>query len=281
MKQIFILKSDSKLATGDAKDLTVVEDSGLGIVQFSDIDNFIAAPPTGDFELIYGRPKSVPVIVEIGWKSAAVTISEPQDGAKFKASVTIPTPEKGLNYTIELIKLGAVKHERNLYTVTDTYRVGKTSTAELMAESLGNQLKNMFANSEHPITVTVNGAVVTVEAEDYQGWKLMACDDLYGAEITDETNAVKPTQDKAYMELLASECAQNRGFNNTYSDGASIYPAYPMEVEDTTYKLYNIHHCVSRKASRTRDEAVWQDVIIAVPVANTTVTGQLDTILNF
>ncbi len=281
MKQIFILKSDSKLATGDAKDLTVVEDSGLGIVQFSDIDNFIAAPPTGDFELIYGRPKSVPVIVEIGWKSAAVTISEPQDGAKFKASVTIPTPEKGLNYTIELVKLGAVKHERNLYTVTDTYRVGKTSTAELMAESLGNQLKNMFANSEHPITVTVNGAVVTVEAEDYQGWKLMACDDLYGAEITDETNAVKPTQDKAYMELLASECAQNRGFNNTYSDGASIYPAYPMEVEDTTYKLYNIHHCVSRKASRTRDEAVWQDVIIAVPVANTTVTGQLDTILNF
>lgn len=281
MRQIFILKSDSKLATGDAKDLTVVDANGLGIVQLDNTDEFIAAPPTGDFELIYGRPNSVPVIIEIGWKSAVVSVSEPQEGTKFKASVVIPTPEKGFNYTVELVKLGAIKHERNLYTVTDTYRVGKTSTAELMATSLGTQLSNMFANSEHPIKVTVSGATITVEAEDYQGWELKACDDLYGAEVTTETRGLKPTQDKVYMDLLASECAQNRGFNNTYADGASIYPGYPMEVEDTTYKVYNIHHCVSRKASRTRDEAVWQDVLIAVPVANTAVTGQLDTILKF
>ncbi len=275
MRQIFVCKKDSELYTGPASDFTELKPTSIGVAEV-DTDNCISNPPTKDFIVAYGRQNSCPVIIEVGYRNAVVTISEPQDGSNFNAQITIPEPEKGFNYTIELVKLGAVKHERNLYTVTDTYRAGKTSTAEGMAKSLGTQLKNMFAASEHPIEVEINGATIVVTAKDYQGWELKACDDLYGTEVTTNARGIAPTQDKAYVELLASECAQNRGFNNTYADGVSIYPGYPMEVEDTKYKIFNIHHCVGRKASRTRDEAVWQDLIIAVPVEN----GLCDTLTN-
>ena len=51
------------------------------------------------------------------------------------------------------------------------------------------------------------------------------------------TAAVAPTLDAAYVKNLASFCAQNRGFSNVYNDGDSIWRGYPMEVEDTTYKM--------------------------------------------
>ena len=37
-----------------------------------------------------------------------------------------------------------------------------------------------------------------------------------------------------------------------------------MELSDDWYDVYTIHYKYGRKASRTRDESIWQDVIIAV-----------------
>lgn len=283
MKQLFVLKTDSVITptTDKPQDLTKVLPGTIGIWQLDNDAAFIATAPTGDFAIAYGRPNSVPVVVEVGYRTAIITKSEPKAGTKFKAEVTIPTPSAGLNYTLVLIKKGAVKHERNTWTVTDNG--SHKTTAEDMAKSLGTQLQNMVdaGNPEINIKVTVADAKVTIEGLDYQDWELQAADDLYGTEITTTNHGMAPTNDGAYVKNLASVCAQNRGFNNVYQDGATIYPGYPMDVEDTDYKIYNIHHQVGRKASRTRDEAVWQDVIIAVPTANSTATGLLDTILDF
>ena len=82
--------------------------------------------------------------------------------------------------------------------------------------------------------------------------------------LGEQTQAQAPICDKEYVKHLASVCAQNRGFNNTYADGATIYPGYPMELSDDWYDVYTIHYKYGRKASRTRDESIWQDVIIAV-----------------
>ena len=72
------------------------------------------------------------------------------------------------------------------------------------------------------------------------------------------TAAVAPTLDAAYVKNLASFCSQNRGFNNTLADGATIYPGYPMEVDADDYTLYNLRFKNPRVYGRTRDEAVWQ-----------------------
>ena len=283
MRQLFICTSDAVLAaTGKPHDLTNVDAGTIGMWQNDDDAEWLAAAPAADFSIAYGRPNSQAVVIPIDFASARVTISTPQAGTKFKADITIPEPVAGKDYTLQLIKLGTEKHERYSWTVTDNG--SHKTTAAAMAKSLGDQLTNMIeAGNEQldGLKVTVAEAKITIEAKkNYQGWNLIAADDLVGTKVT-ITAAVAPTLDAAYVKNLASFCAQNRGFSNVYRDGASIYPGYPMEVEDTTYKMYSIQFKYPRKYGRTRDEAPIQELAIVVPTDNTTLTGLLDTILAF
>ena len=283
MRQLFICTSDAVLsATGKPQDLTNVAAGTIGMWENDDDSKWLAAAPASDFSIAYGRPNSQAVVIPIDFASARVTISTPQAGTMFKAELTIPEPVAGKDYTLQLIKLGTEKHERYSWTVTDNG--SHKTTAAAMAKSLGDQFTNMIeAGNEQldGLKVTVDEAKITIEAKkNYQGWNLIAGDDLVGTEAT-ITAAVAPTLDAAYVKNLASFCAQNRGFSNVYRDGASIYPGYPMEVEDTTYKMYSIQFKYPRKYGRTRDEAPIQEVAIVVPVENDTLTGLLDTILAF
>ena len=283
MRQLFICTSDAVLAaTGKPQDLTNVAAGTIGMWENDDDSKWLAAAPASDFSIAYGRPNSQAVVIPVDFASARITISTPQAGKMFKAEITIPEPVAGKDYTLQLIKLGTEKHERYSWTVTDNG--SHKTTANAMAKSLGDQLTNMIeAGNEQldGLKVTVAEAKITIEAKkNYQGWNLIAGDDLVGTDAT-ITAAVAPTLDAAYVKNLASFCAQNRGFSNVYRDGASIYPGYPMEVEDTTYKMYSIQFKYPRKYGRTRDEAPIQELVIVVPVANDTLTGLLDTILTF
>ena len=283
MRQLFICTSDAVLtATGKPQDLTKVAAGTIGMWQNDDDDKWLTAAPAADFSIAYGRPNSQAIVIPIDFSSAHVTVSTPQAGTMFKAEITIPDPVAGKDYTLQLIKLGTEKHERYSWTVTDNG--SHKTTAAAMAKSLGDQFTNMIeAGNEQldGLKVTVEAAKVTIEAKkNYQGWNLIAGDDLVGTKAT-ITAAVAPTLDAAYVKNLASFCAQNRGFSNVYRDGASIYPGYPMEVEDTTYKMYSIQFKYPRKYGRTRDEAPIQELAIVVPTDNTTLTGLLDTILAF
>lgn len=283
MRQLFICTSDAVLsATGKPQDLTNVAAGTIGMWQNDDDSKWLAATPAADFSIAYGRPNSQAVVIPIDFASARVTISTPQAGTMFKAELTIPEPVAGKDYTLQLIKLGTEKHERYSWTVTDNGSHKTTATA--MAKSLGDQFTNMIeAGNEQldGLKVTVDEAKITIEAKkNYQGWNLIAGDDLVGTEVT-ITAAVAPTLDAAYVKNLASFCSQNRGFSNVYRDGASIYPGYPMEVEDKDYKMYSIQFKYPRKYGRTRDEAPIQELAIVVPTDNTTLTDLLDTILAF
>ena len=283
MRQLFICTSDAVLsATGKPQDLTNVAAGTIGMWQNDDDSKWLAAAPAADFSIAYGRPNSQAVVIPIDFASARVTISTPQAGTMFKAELTIPEPVAGKDYTLQLIKLGTEKHERYSWTVTDNG--SHKTTAAAMAKSLGDQFTNMIeAGNEQldGLKVTVDEAKITIEAKkNYQGWNLIAGDDLVGTEVT-ITAAVAPTLDAAYVKNLASFCSQNRGFSNVYRDGASIYPGYPMEVEDKNYKMYSIQFKYPRKYGRTRDEAPIQELAIVVPTGNTTLTGLLDTILAF
>ena len=283
MRQLFICTSNAVLAaTGTPQDLTKVAAGTIGIWQNDDDSKWLAAAPATDFSIAYGRPNSQAVVIPIDFTSARITTSTPQAGTMFKAEITIPEPVAGKDYTLQLIKLGTEKHERYSWTVTDNG--SHKTTAAAMAKSLCDQFTNMIeAGNEQldGLKVTVDDAKVTIEAKkNYQGWNLIAADDLVGTDVA-ITAAVAPTLDAAYVKNLASFCSQNRGFSNVYRDGASIYPGYPMEVEDTTYKMYSIQFKYPRKYGRTRDEAPIQELAIVVPVGNTVLTGLLDTILAF
>lgn len=283
MRQLFICTSKAVLAaTGTPQDLTKVAAGTIGMWENDDDSKWLAAAPASDFSIAYGRPNSQAVVIPIDFTSARVTTSTPKAGTMFKAEITIPEPVAGKDYTLQLIKLGTEKHERYSWTVTDNGS-HKTTAAE-MAKSLGNQFTNMIeAGNEQldGLKVTVDEAKVTIEAKkNYQGWNLIAGDDLVGTDVA-ITAAVAPTLDAAYVKNLASFCSQNRGFSNVYRDGASIYPGYPMEVENTTYKMYSIQFKYPRKYGRTRDEAPIQELAIVVPVDNTVLTDLLDTILAF
>lgn len=283
MRQLFICTSDAVLAaTGKPQDLTNVAAGTIGMWQNDNDAKWLAAAPAADFSIAYGRPNSQAVVIPIDFASARVTISTLQAGTMFKAELTIPDPVAGKDYTLQLIKLGTEKHERYSWTVTDNG--SHKTTAAAMAKSLGDQFTNMIeAGNEQldGLKVTVEEAKITIEAKkNYQGWNLIAGDDLVGTEVT-ITAAVAPTLDAAYVKNLASFCSQNRGFSNVYRDGASIYPGYPMEVEDKDYKMYSIQFKYPRKYGRTRDEAPIQELAIVVPTDNTTLTGLLDTILAF
>ena len=283
MRQLFICTSDAVLAaTGKPQDLTNVAAGTIGMWQNDNDAKWLAAAPAADFSIAYGRPNSQAIVIPIDFASARVTTSTPQTGVKFKADITIPEPVAGKDYTLQLIKLGTEKHERYSWTVTDNG--SHKTTAAAMAKSLGDQFTNMIeAGNEQldGLKVTVAEAKITIKDEkNYQGWNLIAGDDLVGTEVT-ITAAVAPTLDAAYVKNLASFCSQNRGFSNVYLDGASIYPGYPMEVEDKDYKMYSIQFKYPRKYGRTRDEAPIQELAIVVPTDNTTLTGLLDTILAF
>lgn len=284
MRQLFICTSTAKPSiAGTPHDLTNVPAGTIGMWKNNDLKWLTTAPDT-DFSIAYGRPNSQAVVIPIDLTSARVTTSIHKEGVKFKAVITIPNPVAGKDYTLQLIKLGTEKHERYSWTVTDNG--SHKTTAVDMAKSLRDQFTNMIeAGNEQldglKVTVDNNNNNITIEAtKNYQGWNLIAGDDLVGTNVN-ITAAVAPILDAAYVKNLASFCAQNRGFSNVYCDGASIYPGYPMEVEDKKYKMYSIQFKYPRKYGRTRDEAPIQELAIVVPTDNTEFIKQLDTILAF
>lgn len=267
MRQLFVVKSGAVIApkTDKAFDLTEVPVGSLGIFELDDLSKFVAdAKLTKDFGIAYGRPNSQAVVLEVNIDSLIVTKVTKTAGTKFSASITIPTPVTGKDYTIELVKLDTTEHERREWTATTRCKSG--DTAATVAARLQKELAAKVENQN--VGVTIETATITTTAKDYQAWELMAADDLYGTEVTTTTKGSAPTCDKAYVQNLASEAAQNRGFNNTLADGATIYPGYPMDVDADEYTLYHLRFKNPRKYGRTRDEAVWQEATIAVPTAS-------------
>ena len=256
MRQLFVVKSGAVIApkSSAAFDLTTVPAGSLGIFELDDLSKFVAdAKLTKDFGIAYGRPNSQAVVLEVNIDSLIVTKVTKTAGTKFSANITIPTPVTGKDFTIEL------------------------DTATTVATRLQKELAAKVENQN--VGVTISTATITATAKDYQPWELMAADDLYGTTVETTAKGSAPTCDKAYVRNLASEAAQNRGFNNTIADGASIYPGYPMDVDADDYTLYHLRFKNPRKYARTRDEAVWQEATIAVPTANEAFITAIETAL--
>lgn len=277
MRQLFVVKSEAVIApeTIAAFDLTKVPAGSLGIFELDDLSKFVSDTKlTKDFGIAYGRPNSQAVVVEVNINSLIVTKVTKTAGTKFSANIIIPAPITGKDFSIELVKLDTTKHERREWTATTRCKSG--DTVDTVAARLQKELAAKVENQN--VDVTIGKDTITATAKDYQPWELIAVDDLYGTTVTTTTKGSAPTCDKAYVQNLASEAAQNRGFNNTLADGATIYPGYPMDVDADDYTLYHLKFKNPRVYGRTRDEAVWQEVTIAVPTANSAFVTAVETV---
>lgn len=276
MKQL-IITGNKAYATGvDYKDITKVGEGVLAL--FSLNDGSLISDASGlksSFAVVCGRgDNKMPLhFPEVDVKTLTVEKAEYQAGKKFKATITVPTPEKGKEYTVVLAKCATVFNERNLWSYP---ALAKTTIAADVATSI---VKSINANSQTSgVTATNVGGAITVEAiEEGVDFNLYGADELMGIEPTNVVHGVTAMLDKAYIKDLASRCAAGKGFNLLADEGKDIYPGYPERVEADTYTLYTLRFAVPRVASKQRDEVVYQLLHIALPTGAEAIST-LDTI---
>lgn len=278
MKQLLIVTNPA-LAT------KAPEDGQLGIYTPND-GKYIETIGDKDFVLALGRKDSnaitIPVdVAHLEVRSSAEQKDKESDDdnpnkyapATFVGKVNLPADElvsNGLDFTVVLTKLGMHFHERNQWSVTTTGS-DKIDTQDKLGNELKKQLSQKLDEAQFGLTVAYSAGVLTITAKegDYTEWEVSAGDDLYSIATVENTRAAAPTCDAAYVRQLASMCAQNRGFDNTYRDGASIYPGYPMNVPEGKYTIITLRFSNDRKYGRQLNtETVNQLVHIAVLTDN-------------
>lgn len=298
MKQLFVIPSTvTALGTGKITDLSALTKGQIGIYDLKASGAAVStAAPTGNYAIAYGRGSDSPCVVipEITKSNVTVTKQTVVAVNRSKFTVTIPTPESGNNYTIVIYKKGVGFHERNSWTATEFVPANKTMDAKTLGLSLAKQLAAIAtANSGITPSIIGTGALnvkvtyasattvtIVIEGLDLDQFVVAAADDLAASAVVDNTannntsNAAdNVTYSVAYMKHLASMCSQNRGFDNTYADGASIYPAYPMEIENKQYTIYTLRWATDRAYGRqVNTETVSQILHIAIPVGSTLIT---------
>lgn len=277
MKQLLIVTNPT-LAT------SAPTDGQLGIYTPND-GKYISAIGNKDFVLTLGRKDSNAITIPVDASHLKVSSSaEQKDAASsgstnkyapatFVGKVNLPADElvsNGLDFTVVLTKLGTHFNERNKWTVT-VKGSEKIDTQDKLGNELKKQLTQKFDEAQFGLTVAYASGVLTISAKagDYTEWEVSAGDDLYSIATVENTRAAAPTCDAAYVRQLASMCSQNRGFDNTYADGVSIYPGYPMNVPDGKYTIITLRFSNDRKYGRQLNtETVNQLVHIAVLTAN-------------
>lgn len=272
MKQLLIVKSSAALNGGAAapKDLSGMAAGAIGFFALNDYTAWLSAAPKTNFGIALGRANNSPafVIPEVDVNTLKVTETVNAAGSQFTGTLTIPSGASGKNYTLVLVKLGTgINGERNKWTQSVHVPVGQTMTAADMATKLRAGFQAMADSGSIDVTVSGSGATVTITGKNFEAWKLVASDDLYGTTVTN--TPVQPAiGDKAYVQKLARECAAGKGFTNTDLESQHIYPGYPEEVENTTYRIFNLRFATGRDSGKQTDERIYQYVHIAVPTGS-------------
>lgn len=275
MKQLFITKKNAYAAsTAKSTDLTTVTEGTIALFSLKD-GSLLTATPTSNFSIVVGRgTNKMPfVFPEVDIKTLEVSKASYEAAATFTAKITVPTPEKGTDYTVVIIKKGTVFNERSNWTFTTR---ALTTTAADVAKAITAQINGN--KNQLGVKAEYSGGAITITAtEAGTDYEVLGADGLMGVEPTSVTHGKKAKLDKADVQDLASKCAAGKGFNDVYADGETIYPGYPEVVSESQYVLYTLRFAVPRAYAKQRDEVVYQLVHIAVPVGAACITT-LDTV---
>lgn len=215
-------------------------------------------------------------IAEISTRRFSYTKTSYAAGTKFKASITIPTPVEGKDYTLMMAKKGVVFNERNKWSATIKAKQG--DKAATIATYLTNEL-NVLGKNEAFIA-SLSEATITVTGTNYQDWKLLAADDLFGTAVNTAAHGLPPVCDDAYIKDLYRQCIGDEGIYGTDPSGMKLYKERTI-VSSTNWTLYTLQFYNPKPFKTTTGEDVRQIVHIAIPGGPvTTLEAILASIIN-
>lgn len=294
MRQLLIVKEQGAnsilnygLTDNKVTDLSGLKDGAISFFELGSDTALTSAGPTKNFAIALGRPNDQRpfIIPEVDIDTLSIVKALPFKGANFSVVFTVGTTVPGEEYTLRFFKKGVVPHERNSWTVSV---VASTNNASYSEAAAFKDAMDAKVNDKFPFTTTRSNGQLTITCNNIgEDWEVVATDSLVGTNLT-ITHAEKPIGDKADIQHLASFCAAGKGFYHTAAEGREFIPGYPEDVVDyelndsganrngsdtnngkystAGYTVYTLRFKVGRDASKTRDERVWQNVYIAVPV---------------
>lgn len=218
-------------------------------------------------------------VAEISTRRFSYTKTSYADGTKFDASITIPTPVEGKDYTLLMVKKGVVFNERNKWSATIKAKQG--DTAATIATYLVNELKALGKNEAFTasLSTTTTTTTITVTATNYQDWELIASDDLFGTAVTTLYRGLPPVCDDAYIKDLYRQCIGDEGVYGTDPSGMKLYKERTI-ASSTNWTLYTLQFYNPKPFKTTTGEDVRQIVHIAIPGNDTTFDTILASIIN-
>lgn len=181
-------------------------------------------------------------------------------GTKFSASITVPTPVEGKDYTLTMAKKGVVLNERNKWSATIKAKQG--DTAATIATYLANELNALGKNEA--FIASLSTATITVTGTNYQDWELIASDDLFGTTVITSAHGLPPVCDDAYIKDLYRQCIGDEGIYGTDPSGMKLYKERTIS-SSANWTLYTLQFYNPKPFKTTTGEDVRQIVHIAIP----------------
>lgn len=260
-------------ATCLASDLGLYSNLRVAFTPVSDILDDESAElldkPNEDFIIQYKTPSKTIKTIEVNRETLNIQKINDFDmeyGGEYKYEIGSITAEQGADYSaIQIIRRDSVPHQRNSWYIE--------LTEDNIVTSFWNQLK-ILAKSDLIGITDVNSDNSFIAAKNPLTFKLIGCT----AAIYDYV-IKNPYQ---YLQMLLTKHIQNFGYNHTddnveLNSGLADYKAWIVGTEeDGTVAIYRLRFATNRKASKTRDERVWQNVYICTKGEDNTVAALLD-----
>lgn len=281
MKQILVPKYFFNSGTTNQFSSDTTHVNPVGFVSLDALNTFLSAAPTKDFAIMYRAGKTqAPNCIEIDYPTLEIVKSEPTKVYRKEYSIELPSGEAGKTYTVNLIKRGATKHERNMYRISVTLKndssaqgLGNAIVAQWMRIKPSVDIQGLITvtvsnvNSAYQLNITVNPVYCEVSFTD----------SFAGLTVTNSNaNQESLTLDEKELYRRIHECIGNRGVQYTHEFGPTIYPFVEHLESGVDYIVYTMRFAVSRKSAKTRDEVVYQLVHLIVDPSLTTLTSFIE-----
>lgn len=235
----------------------------------AETDEYINDHPNEDFVIHYMTPSKTFKTIEVNRETLNIQKVNQFDadlGGEYNYTIdNIFNASNTEPVAIQVIRQDGVPHQRNSWYI------------ELDVNNLGtsffNQLKVLSKSDLLGIT-NLDSSEQSITSKYPLTFKAINC------EVTVTPEIIKsPYQ---YLQMLLTKHVQNFGYNHTddnveLNSGLADYKAWIAGTEkDSTVAVYRLRFATNRKASKTRDERVWQNVYICTKGQNNSVATLLD-----
>lgn len=228
--------------------------------------------PNEDFIIAYNSPSGTLKTIEVNRETLSIQkISNLDTNSKgeYTYGLDISTDPVSEGCAVQIIRQDAVPHQRNSWYI----------------ELSGNNTYNSFVNQ---LKVLAKSNLLGILNVDTGNDRIISKYPLTFKVYNDPNDTIdiqissyikNPYQ---YLQMLLTKHVQNFGYNHTddnaeLNSGLADYKAWIAGTEaDATVAVYRLRFATNRKASKTRDERVWQNVYICTKGQNNGVAAFLD-----